>query len=293
MRLMLIQLLAMASLANLAFPSSPKAGSSVHDLVNELGGSIHPASNQEDGWDIGFQVMGKELDDEGLAKLSEVQGIVVLNLGYTQITDAGMGAMGKHTSLRYLHLTKTTLTDAGLPQLSNLQKLEYLNLYGTKVSDKSIPHLTKLKNLRKLFIGETEITDKGIAKLKAAIPGIEVIGGVDMTKLPKSPKQIVEKKVVPKVNLQWNPVKDVQSAPLSYPGMNTTIIFENQSGQPLEIHWVSYQGGLVKYGNLAPGAKRIQNTYSKASWLILKTNGEPTGYFVATKEVCRAIIPKF
>ena len=292
MRLLMIPLLVFAGIASLAFPAKLKPAQ-VRELVASLGGSIHQSSNADVGWDIGFQVRGRDLDDQGLAKLSGVQGILVLNLRDTQVTDAGMEALGKLADLRFLHLERTAVTDAGMPHLAKLRHLEYLNLYGTEVSDKSVAHLAKLQNLRKLYIWQTKITGKGTAQLKESIPGIEIIGGVDMASLPKSPEPLVEKKVEPKVDLKWKKVGDLLSVPMSYPGTNTKIIFENKSGKKVEIHWVDYGGKLVKYGDLEPGKKRIQNTYSKNSWLIMTPEREPLGYFIVPVEVSRAIIPQF
>ena len=88
-------------------------------------------------------------------------------------------------SLQRLHLERTKIGDDGVAHLSGLVNLEYLNLYSTGVSDKAIPHLSGLRKLRRLYVWETRITDEGKARLKKALPRLEIVGGVDLSTLPK------------------------------------------------------------------------------------------------------------
>ena len=60
----------------------------------------------------------------------------------------------------------------------------------------------------------------------------------------------------------------------------------------MKIYWVEYGGGLKLYGELEPGGKREQNTFSEANWLITDKNDKPLGYFRTTQKVGKAVIPK-
>ena len=70
------------------------------------------------------------------------------------------------------------------------------------------------------------------------------------------------------------------------------MIFENQSGQPAQLHWIGYDGEQKGYGLIPRGATRVQSTYSGATWLISDKKGKPLGHFVAGSFDARAVIPK-
>ena len=53
-----------------------------------------------------------------------------------------------------------------------------------------------------------------------------------------------------------------------------------------------YGGGLRYYGTSKPGAKREQNTYVNATWVVTNENDQPLGYFRSTKKYGIAVIPK-
>ena len=91
--------------------------------------------------------------------------------------------------------------------------------------------------------------------------------------------------------LQWNKVGP-NGAPNSTPGGGTTIEFENKTGKTVKVHWVPYGGGLRYYGTIKPGAKREQNTYVNATWVVTNENDQPLGYFRSTKKYGIAVIPK-
>lgn len=126
-----------------------------------------------------------------------------LNLGGTKTTDEILASIGELKNLTILHLENTEVTDNGLKHLTSLPYLEYLNLYGTKVSDTGIQQLRELKNLKKLYVWQTSVTVEGVAKLKVALPELEVDRGLDNTpngslkksvQLPKEESKSVDKK---------------------------------------------------------------------------------------------------
>ena len=93
-----------------------------------------------------------------------------------------------------------------------------------------------------------------------------------------------------KAALPWVVVGD-KPAPKSKNGNYTAIIFENKSGRPVKLVWVSYDGALQPYGLLEPGATRTQNTYSNNTWLITDQQDKRLGYFIAGPQVSKALIP--
>ena len=74
-------------------------------------------------------------------------------------------------------------------------------------------------------------------------------------------------------------------------GSNTQVYFENKSKQPVNLVWITYGGGLKQYADLAPGATRQQNTYSRNAWMITDQNDKPLGYFLIKEDEALAIIP--
>ncbi len=103
-------------------------------------------------------------------------------------------------------------------------------------------------------------------------------------------RPLPEGKTTVKASLPWVAV-DAKQAPKSRNGNYTAIIFENKSGRPVKLVWVSYDGDLQPYGQLAPGATRTQNTYSNNTWLITDQKDKHLGYFIATPQVSKALIP--
>jgi hypothetical protein len=59
-------------------------------------------------------------------------------------------------------------------------------LYKTKITDICATDLAHLNGLKKLFIWQTEFGETGISQLKAAVPGVEVIGGYTLNTPPPS-----------------------------------------------------------------------------------------------------------
>jgi uncharacterized membrane protein len=120
--------------------------------------------------------------DSILATFDKVSdNITWLNLAGTKTTDAGLSQLAKLKHLTRLHLDNTAITDKGLQHLKNLQYLESLNLYGTKVSDEGIQQLAGLKNLRKLYLWKTNVTPEGSARLKDALPDLDVNLGLEVS----------------------------------------------------------------------------------------------------------------
>ena len=267
--------------------TAPAADSEAVARIKKIGGLVFPTVGEEGGWKVEFHLSGRALSDEGLVQVAALENIVRLNLRDTQVTSAGLLHLKGLTKLERLHLERTRVDDEGFVHLAGLANLEYLNLYGTKITDKALAHLGGLKKLRQLYVWQTGVTDEGVARLAKALPELRIVRGVDLSKIvavkPPPPR--------PSEPLKWM-VFTEGVPPRSVPGSGTEIHFLNNMPIKVKVYWVEYGGGLKLYGELEPGGKRIQNTFSQASWLITDGNEKPLGYFRTTQKVGKAVIPK-
>ena len=158
----------------------PVAEKAAIAAIEAIGGAVRQIALNDDSKDIDFHLDGTSLTDEGLAQVKAIGRVAHLHLKDTQITDAGLAHIAGLSTLERLHLEQTKVTDAGLAHLQGLAGLEYLNLYGTQVSDAGLAQLAPLKNLKKVYIWQTKVTIEGVKKLKAAIPGIQVIPDLEV-----------------------------------------------------------------------------------------------------------------
>jgi hypothetical protein len=253
--------------------------------IEKLGGWARAIAADSDDWEVGFLLGSRKLTDEGLVHVAALKkNIVSLNLKDTKITSAGLVHLKGLTKLRQLHLEKTAVGDVGMVHLKGLANLEYLNLYATKVTDKSLDQLTGLTKLKRIYLWQTAVTDEGVARLEKALPGLKVERGADLSQLAL---------INPLVNaapLKWIPTND-KKPPKSNTGSFITLLFENKSKRRVKLFWIGYDGQLVLYGQLDPGATRSQNTYSEATWLITDEKDNPLGHFITTIQDSRALIP--
>ena len=256
-------------------------------LIRSLHGQVKPLG--AGNWEVGFQFRGQALTDEDLEKVAKFTGIVALNLRDTQITSAGLQHLKNLRNLERLHLERTQINDGGLIHLSKLTNLHYLNLYGTEVTDSGILQLATLKNLRHLYVWQSKVTAAGAEQLQAALPDLKVSLGINLDAI-----EVKEEKEEPKVftKLEWLPEGGAKEPPKkSIAGIGMQVIFINQRKQPVKVYWVDYGGGLKLYGEIQPGGKREQNSFSKAVWLITDIEEQRLGYFVTTDKSSTATIP--
>lgn len=108
----------------------------------------------------------EQISDTGLAHLSAVTTLRVLDLQRTKITDDSLEWIGRQRHLQRLSIHETAITDAGISHLADLKELTALNLSKTQVSDQGLVHLTGLKELVWLQLRNTVITDAGVKHLR-------------------------------------------------------------------------------------------------------------------------------
>ncbi|MDH5656638.1 MAG: hypothetical protein OEZ34_12065 [Spirochaetia bacterium] len=99
------------------------------------------------------------LENRGLKKLID------LNLAGTKITDRGLAILSLMRGLQLLDLSVTSITPDGFKFLYRLKNIEVLSLSGTSFSDSEIAILMKLKDLKILSIENTAVSDRGLRRL--------------------------------------------------------------------------------------------------------------------------------
>ncbi len=154
--------------------------------IEKVGGTVRQIAQDSEDKEAAFHLSGKDLTDDDLASVKEIENLIWLNLANTNITDAGLKHLAGINSLTKLHLEKTQIGDAGLEHLKGLENLEYLNLYGTQVSDKGLAALKDMPKLEKLYLWNSKVTKEGLAEMKDALAKIDVNIGAELKAPPKS-----------------------------------------------------------------------------------------------------------
>jgi Ran GTPase-activating protein (RanGAP) involved in mRNA processing and transport len=138
------------------------------------------------------------IGDEGLKHLKNFPKLESIPMGRTRVTDAGLKHLAGLTQLEYVGLRGNAVTDAGLVHLKNLvnltgvtleetkvtgegfanlqgmRKLTHLRLQTSEVTDRALTKLYGMKSLRIVELKGTKVTAAGIAKLREAIPDLQV-----------------------------------------------------------------------------------------------------------------------
>jgi hypothetical protein len=115
-----------------------------------------------------------KIEKQDLTFLEKLPMLTTLLLQGKWIDDAGFEHIGRLGHLKVLTLDQTGMTDADLRQFRSLCSLEELNLVDNPISDAGLEHLQGLKSLKRLGIDERLVDSPGMAKLRQAIPGLEV-----------------------------------------------------------------------------------------------------------------------
>ena len=100
-----------------------------------------------------LDLSGSDIDQDGLASLSTLNGLVKLGLENTGVTDSASEALAALVRLRSLNLRGTDLSDDGLVRLKDLAALRELQLADTLVTGTSLVSLRRFKKLRILSLG--------------------------------------------------------------------------------------------------------------------------------------------
>jgi len=171
-----------------------EAGKKALARIRQLGGLVLELAQNDPRLEVSYLQTEGQITDEHLALLKDLKGLVHLDLRGQPVTDAQLAYLKPLTELTHLHLENTKITDKGLENLKGLVHLEYLNLYGTAVSDAGLVNLEGMKKLKRLYLWQTRVTEAGAAKLKKAIPGVDINLGIKEEPQPT----VVAKKTNPK-----------------------------------------------------------------------------------------------
>ena len=110
--------------------------------------------------------------------------------------------------------------------------------------------------------------------------------------MPETPAKFVPSKSADLVKLRWRIASD-EPAPASKPvGKKLDVFFDNKSGAPVKVFWMTTSGKRKPYGTLEAGWRKPQQSRRGAVWLITDLNDQPLGHFVVGKQPAQAIVPK-
>ena len=114
--------------------------------------------------------------DAGLGHLKEMPQLQYVGFHGTRLSGSGLAHLAELPRLRELYLRQATISGTCLGQLSRLGQLKRLSLDSASITDSAINYLTRLESLEEVRFENTRITPEGAARLRAKLPGCEVIG---------------------------------------------------------------------------------------------------------------------
>lgn len=112
------------------------------------------------------------VNDEGLAKITELPDLAHIRLRLSPITDAGVRSFGKCDSLWLINLPHSRLTKDGIRSLAGLPKLRQLRLGSSTLTNDCCYAIAELTGLRGLHLIGVPITDDGV-KVLCQLPHLE------------------------------------------------------------------------------------------------------------------------
>ncbi len=91
--------------------------------------------------------------------------VVIVRLGFTQVTNEGLAYIAGLTRLEALLLEGTQVTNDGLAHIGKLTQLRELSLNRTQVTDDGLTHIGGLTRLQYLYLNDTQVTDEGLEQI--------------------------------------------------------------------------------------------------------------------------------
>lgn len=110
---------------------------------------------------------GTPIGDDGLKHLPSLQSLKVLDLWATLVSDDGMKYVAQIRSLESLAVMHTSIGDKGISSLAALSKLKILNVSGTLITDDGVQHIASLAELAIVDMSNTQITNEGVMVLQS------------------------------------------------------------------------------------------------------------------------------
>ena len=108
----------------------------------------------------------------GLAKLTKLKNLRVLDLGGAQLTPGGLKALKQFPKLERLSIWNCPmLDDSAAEVLAALPELKILDISYTAIGDAGLQRLANLPNLKKLYVTETQVTPGAAQTFRLEKPG--------------------------------------------------------------------------------------------------------------------------
>lgn len=120
-----------------------------------------------------LQIGSREATGDAIRSLTALTKLRELDLHDGQATAEGVRHASKVSSLRVLRIYGV-IKDEGAESIAQLPNLEILIANSTGLTDVALDHFARLPKLKLLDIKGNEITDAAIARLKQALPALEV-----------------------------------------------------------------------------------------------------------------------
>lgn len=114
----------------------------------------------------------------GMDQIATIPNLKRVSLAHGAANDKSIQAMAKHPAIESLYLWPSgtyELTNAALPALGTIPNLNDLTITDSVLDfENGLSHLTQAKLLAKLTLREVAITDEDMAKLRVALPNVEI-----------------------------------------------------------------------------------------------------------------------
>jgi uncharacterized membrane protein/mono/diheme cytochrome c family protein len=111
------------------------------------------------------------IDKGDLELMQQIKKQVIwLKLDNTDINDDGLAAVTQLTNLTKLYLSHTSISDKGVSRLQALSNLVYLNLVATNITAQGLMPLQNLTKLQSLYLYKTNISKNDWSTLKTIFP---------------------------------------------------------------------------------------------------------------------------
>jgi hypothetical protein len=122
-----------------------------------------------------LQLGSPEGTGASLAHLRGLTSLHELDLHDGQTSPDGAKHVGGLKSLRILRVYGGAYQDDDVMEIAKLASLESLVLHTPRLTDTGLQHLSSLKRLRRLEVMGTKVSAAGVARLKEALPRLEVV----------------------------------------------------------------------------------------------------------------------
>jgi hypothetical protein len=118
---------------------------------------------------VSVSLSGDRITDAVLTDVAELDSVIEVSVGSSEITVEGLKRIAGMKNLRILWLGSPT-TDGWLKQLSGLTNIRTLHVESKQVTDEGLKHVVSIPNLEALYIDSPQVTERGVGNLRAALP---------------------------------------------------------------------------------------------------------------------------